>query len=98
MELTSEPQTISGGAEYSSYLQKLINSGLDAGLRFNGVIPTHSGPLGIEAVKTITGNDFDGDAVLGQYYHIPPDPRCCWNSATFSLLQTHQFNGSQRQV
>ena len=74
LELSSEPQDISAGAEYSIYLQKLIDSGLDTGLRFNGTIPPHSNPTGIEAITTIEGINFDEDASNSSFYHIPPDP------------------------
>lgn len=72
--LNVEETNISAGAEYSIYLQKLINSGLDAGLKFNGVIPPYSGTSGIEAITTIEGITFDEDAANSGFYHIPPDP------------------------
>ncbi len=85
VEKTSEPQDISAGAEYSIYLQKLIDSGLDAGLRFNGIIPPHSNPNGIEAITTIEGINFDEDASNSGFYHIPPDPHGAAGPITSSI-------------
>jgi hypothetical protein len=74
LELSSEPQDISSGAEYSIFLQQLINSGQDVGLKFNGIIPLYTDPNGIEAITTIEGINFDEDASNSSFYHIPPDP------------------------
>ena len=71
---TMEEPTISAGAEYSIYLQNLINSGRTADLKFNGKVPPFASPNGIEAITTIEGINFDEDAANNNFYHIPPDP------------------------
>ena len=74
IELTMEEPTISAGAEYLQYLQRMINSGMADELKFNGIIEKFNKPTEISAITTIEGINFDEDAANGQYYHIPPDP------------------------
>ncbi len=64
---------MSAGAEYSDYLQNMINSGHADHLKFNGKIPQN--PLhNFEVITTIDGINFDEDAANAGFYFIPPDP------------------------
>ena len=72
--LSVETPTISAGAEYSFYLQKLINSGQGMNLEFNGNIHAFNKPAGIDAITTFEGINFDEDATNSGFYNIPPDP------------------------
>lgn len=68
-----ERTEISGGAEYSIYLEKMINSGKGWMLEYNGIIPQD--PLyKTDLITTYEGINFDEDAANGEFYHIPPDP------------------------
>ncbi len=64
---------MSAGAEYSDFLQNMINSGNADHLKFNGKIPRN--PMqNFEAIATIDGINFDEDAANAGFYFIPPDP------------------------
>jgi hypothetical protein len=64
---------ISSGAEYSIFLENMINSGNGWLLQHNGNIPND--PLyKTDLISTIEGINFNEDASNGGFYHIPPDP------------------------
>lgn len=72
--VTTEVPTISAGAEYSMYLEKLINEGHGKELEYIGTLPLLNKTNGVETVSTADGINFDEDATNSGYYHIPPDP------------------------
>ena len=69
----TEETEISGGAEYSIYLQKMIDSGMGGMLKYNGFVP-HDPLYKTDLITTFEGINFDENAVNGDYYNIPPDP------------------------
>jgi len=72
--LSFETPDLSAGAEYSIYLQNLINSGQAKHLEYKASIPLLNKPEGIDAITTFEGINFDQDATTTGYYNIPPDP------------------------
>lgn len=69
----SEKTEISGGAEYSIYLEKLIKSGNRWMVQYDGKIPRD--PLyKTDVITTIEGINFDENASNSGSYSIPPDP------------------------
>lgn len=71
---TTEVPIISAGAEYSMYLEKLINEGRGKEIEYNGSKSSINKAYGIETITKIEGINFEEDAINGGYYHIPPDP------------------------
>jgi len=72
-----EKPGISGGAEYSSLLQRAINFGAASKFRVKSQVMLNKGGERLGATASITpiyGVDFDTDASTTGYYHIPPDP------------------------
>lgn len=75
---STNPPMISGGAESSILLEKLKRLD-DNALQYKGEIsvvnPTSvSSPSATSSISTIEGINFDEDAALNGFYHIPPDP------------------------
>ena len=73
----SEVPVISAGAEYSSMLQEAINSGNYSLADFHNQIKNPISPKGTglqEDIFTIEGINFEEEATLGAFFHIPPDP------------------------
>jgi hypothetical protein len=70
----TEETKISGGAEYSIYMEKMINSGKSWMLQYNGTVP-HDPLYKTDLITTIEGVNFDenGTNNSGTYF-IPPDP------------------------
>jgi len=69
-----EKTEISGGAEYSIYLEKMINSGMGGMLKYNGTVP-HDPLYKTDLISTIEGINFDQNASNNSgSYSIPPDP------------------------
>ncbi len=66
-----EETTISAGAEYSIMLENAIRSG-NAEQYIPKVLDENNNS--VNAITPILGINFDTDADLSGYYHIPPDP------------------------
>ena len=72
---TTEAPTISAGAEYSMYLEKMINAGRGKELEYKGTLPSLNKTQGIAAITTIEGINFDEDGANNSgFLIIPPDP------------------------
>jgi Secretion system C-terminal sorting domain len=73
-KLSFEKNKISAGAEYSQYLNRLINSGNADVVRYNGTTLQLNKTNDNNSITTVEGINFDEDALNGGFYHIPPDP------------------------
>ena len=69
----AEETEISGGAEYSKFLNKQINSGYGNLYQFNGVIPLDK-INEIDLITTYEGINFNENGANAGFYSIPPDP------------------------
>ena len=72
--LTVEKTEISGGAEFSEFLENERKYGSIDKYQYKSNTVNKKAPNEINALTAILGVDFDTDASTTGFYHIPPDP------------------------